>query len=114
MTEQRIMYVCTRCADDYPECCGYFDRADLRAMPNGDWFCEGCFDDTDQMDRGNLDEDKYLAWSDMPVPPAYGEIPPALVAQRIEQLPSKQSVAGSIPAERATRSVSSPDRSGDA
>lgn len=35
MTEQRIMYVCSECADNFPEACGHFDRNDLRVMPDG-------------------------------------------------------------------------------
>lgn len=68
-SERRIMYVCSQCADNYPEGCGHFDRNDLRLMPDGRWLCEGCFDDTDQVDRGNKDEDQYVSWADMPVPP---------------------------------------------
>lgn len=65
------MYVCTECADNCPECCGHYDRKDLRLMPNGDWLCESCFDDTSQAERGNEDEEKFRGWRDMPAPPEY-------------------------------------------
>lgn len=74
MTEHRIMYICTECADGYPEGCGHFDRNDLRAMPDGKWLCKQCFDDTSQIERGNDDEDKYLVWSDLSAPPAYAAL----------------------------------------
>src|ERR1700677_2713311 len=37
---ERIMYVCSECADNNPEGCGHYDRNDLRAMPDGRWLCE--------------------------------------------------------------------------
>jgi hypothetical protein len=71
----RIMYVCTECADGYPEGCGHYDRNDLRLMPDGKWLCEACFDDTDQADRGNTtDEGEFMSWSDLLAPPAYGPL----------------------------------------
>ena len=73
MSEQtRIMYVCSECVDDAPESCGHFDPKDLRV--NGKWLCEMCFDDITQADRGNLDEDEYRGWDEMPAPPEYGPI----------------------------------------
>jgi hypothetical protein len=72
MADHRIMYICSECVDNYPEGCGHFDRNDLRLMPDGKWLCEGCFDETTQGDRSNLDEDEYKGWCDMPVPPEYG------------------------------------------
>lgn len=74
MTQERIMYVCNQCADNYPEGCGHFDRNDLRVMPNGDWLCEVCFDDTDQEARGNKDENEFKTWSDLPPAPEYSPI----------------------------------------
>jgi len=74
MSEHRIMYVCTDCADNMPEGCGHFDRNDLRLMPDGRWLCEGCFDDTTQVDRGvpfGLEEADHIGWSDLPAPPEY-------------------------------------------
>ena len=67
----RIMYVCSDCADGYPEGCGHYDRNDLRALPDGRWLCETCFDETTQIERGNNDEDEYKAWRDFPQPPEY-------------------------------------------
>ena len=75
MSEQtRIMYVCSFCVTEAPESCGHFDPKDLRVMPDGRWLCETCFDDTTQGDRGNLDEDEYRGWDEMPAPPEYGPI----------------------------------------
>jgi hypothetical protein len=74
MSEQRIMYVCSECADNVPESCGHYDPNDLRIMPDGKWLCECCFDDTTQVDRGNIDEDKYLDWSDLPPAPEYSPV----------------------------------------
>lgn len=85
MSEQRIMYVCSECADNAPECCGHYDRKDLRVMPDGKWLCDPCFDDTTQIDRGNTDEDKYIGWGDMPAPPEYGPMnSPALSTTKCE------------------------------
>jgi hypothetical protein len=71
MSHQRIMYVCSDCADGNPEGCGHYDRCDLRVLPDGRWLCESCFDDTDQIERGNHDEDAYKHWGDLPMPPEY-------------------------------------------
>ena len=75
MPAKRVMFCCESCADNYPEGCGYFDRDDLRVMPNGVWLCDGCFTDCDAYDYGfrDLDEDEEIAkpdWLDLPVPPA--------------------------------------------
>jgi hypothetical protein len=75
VSEHRIMYVCTECADGYPEGCGHYDRSDLRLMPDGRWLCESCFDDTDQTERGNTTDDgEFMSWCDLPAPPAYGPL----------------------------------------
>lgn len=74
MTQQRIMYVCSECADSNPEGCGHYDEKDLRVLPGDRWLCEGCFDDTNQIERGNSNEDKYLSWSDLPAPPRYAAV----------------------------------------
>ena len=72
---ERIMYVCSECADGYPEGCGHFDRNDLRVMPDGRWLCEVCFDDTTQDERGgNADDDEFRVWSDLPPPRAYAPV----------------------------------------
>lgn len=68
---ERIMYVCGECEDNAPECCGHFDRNELRVMPDGKWLCEICFDDTSQFDRGNSSEVKFVGWADMTPPPEY-------------------------------------------
>lgn len=70
----RIMYVCSDCADGNPECCGHFDRHDLAVMPNGDWLCEGCWDDLPGAQKWK-DEDDDKSFSDMPSPPEYGPKP---------------------------------------
>lgn len=76
--EQRIMYCCTNCVDNYSEACGYFDRNDLRVLPDGRWLCDGCFDDTDQTERGNDNEDdEYRGWGDLPAPQEYVALPPS-------------------------------------
>lgn len=74
MAEKRIMYVCSDCADWAPEQCGYYDRDDLREMPDGKWFCSACFDNAD---RTNDDR----CWSDYPLPPEYGPSTPPHVRQ---------------------------------
>lgn len=65
MTQKRIMYVCSECADNDPESCGRYDRNDLRVMPDDRWLCEGCFEDTTQAERGNLDDNVYLDWHNL-------------------------------------------------
>ena len=75
MPAKRVMFCCESCADNYPEGCGYFNRDDLRVMPNGVWLCDGCFTDCDAYDYGfrDRDEDEEIAkpdWLDLPVPPA--------------------------------------------
>jgi hypothetical protein len=74
MSDQRIMYCCTDCADNNAEACGYFDRDNLRVMPDGRWLCAGCFDET-IFDRDESDREK--CWSDYPQPPEYSALPPA-------------------------------------
>jgi len=72
VAERRIMYVCTECADGLPESCGYYDRDDLRVMPDGRWLCQQCFDDTDWKDRGEDPEaEDRKWWPDFPIPPEY-------------------------------------------
>lgn len=76
MTDERIMYCCTFCAENNAEMCGYFDRTNLRVMPDGRWLCDSCFDETDQIERGNNDEESDgLCWSDFQPPPEYGPLP---------------------------------------
>ena len=82
MTE-RIMYVCSWCADNEPEMCGRFDRNDLRVMPDGRWLCDGCFDDLDPDEKGATEEDSAQCWNDFPAPPEYGPI--ALPPQKSTQ-----------------------------
>lgn len=72
---ERIMYVCSDCADNYPEGCGHFDRNDLRAMPDGKWLCEGCFDELTPAERGaDPDADEWKGWCDFPPPRAYAPV----------------------------------------
>lgn len=75
MADKRIMFCCEECADNYPEGCGYFDRSELRVMPNDKWLCDSCFDECDAYDYGfrDRDEDGDIVkpdWADLPVPPA--------------------------------------------
>lgn len=70
LTERRILYVCTECADTMPECCGYYDPSELVVMPDGRWLCERCFED----ERWSLckdDESFPPLMSEMPHPPIY-------------------------------------------
>ncbi|MGF6434361.1 hypothetical protein [Bradyrhizobium elkanii] len=60
MTKQRIMYVCSECAEGCPEACGHYDRTELRVMPDGAWLCESCFD--------NNDDNEFLSWGHLPAP----------------------------------------------
>ena len=71
MTAQRIMYCCTFCADNNPEMCGYFDRNDLRAVPDGRWLCASCFDDLTFEERGEDEDGDRKCWNDFPPPRAY-------------------------------------------
>jgi hypothetical protein len=59
----RIMYVCSDCADDAPDACGHFDPAELRVMPDGRWLCDGCYDDERNSDMPPFDS--------LPPPPIY-------------------------------------------
>lgn len=75
MADKRIMFCCEECADNYPEGCGYFDRSELRVMPNDKWLCDSCFYECDAYDYGfrDRDEDGDIVkpdWADLPVPPA--------------------------------------------
>lgn len=67
--QDKIMYVCGPCTDVAPESCGYFDRNELRVMPDGTWLCEGCFENGDLEDYGVKTEDPF--WSDFKAPPEY-------------------------------------------
>lgn len=79
--QQRIMYVCSECADANPEGCGHFDRNDLRVLPGGQWLCEGCFEEASPRDRGMIPDDAEgedtRGWFDLPAPPEYSAMPPA-------------------------------------
>lgn len=69
------MYVCDCCADECPENCGHFDRANLKVMPDGTWLCDGCYDEADLGAYGvKRSEDGWPTWGDMPNPPEYGPI----------------------------------------
>jgi hypothetical protein len=75
MRYHRIMYVCSDCSDSLPESCGFYDRNDLRVIPDGRWLCEGCFDDTDWKDRGEDPEaETSKLWADFPAPPEYAPL----------------------------------------
>lgn len=70
----RIMYVCSECADNSPEGCGHYDRNTLRVV--GDlWLCESCFDELTPADRGDdPDADGFKGWADFPPPRAYAPL----------------------------------------
>lgn len=72
MTDQRIMYCCSFCADNNPEMCGYFGRDDLRVVDDGRWLCCSCFDD--EAFEFRRDEDDDRCWNDFPQPPEYGPL----------------------------------------
>ena len=65
----RILYVCSQCAEDAPEQCGHYDRRELVVMPSGQWFCDCCFDDWDGW-RTDEGADRPL-WSSFENPPEY-------------------------------------------
>jgi hypothetical protein len=78
MSNAKIMYCCTSCADNNPEMCGYFARDNLRVMADGSWLCDGCFDEMPLSERGAGPEDgDGKCWNDFPQPPEYGPLPPA-------------------------------------
>lgn len=82
MTENRVMYCCTFCADNNPEMCGFFDRDNLVVMPDGRWLCDSCFDETDPEERGSDPEGDGLCRSDFPHPPEYGPLSGDPVGQK--------------------------------
>ena len=72
MTEKRILYACTECADNFYESCGWFDKTNLRVMDDGRWLCDGCFDQDFFSFRRDEGDDR--TWSDFPEPPEYGPL----------------------------------------
>ena len=72
MNEQRIMYCCAFCVGNFTEMCGYFDRDDLRVVPDGRWLCVSCFEE--EIFSMRKDEDDERTWGDFPQPPEYGDI----------------------------------------
>jgi hypothetical protein len=70
MSAPRILYVCARCWDSYPEGCGRTDPNDLRCMPDGSQICDECFDEIRQPskfdDDGNEIEEERVRWRDLP------------------------------------------------
>ncbi len=73
--QNRIMYVCSDCADNAPEGCGHFDRNELRVMADGRWLCEGCFDETSPAERGMIPDDAdgedVRGWFELSAPQEY-------------------------------------------
>jgi hypothetical protein len=61
VSENRIMYVCSNCADNNPEGCGHYHRGDLRVHSNGQWLCDDCWDEADPRSE----------WDEAKVPPEY-------------------------------------------
>lgn len=61
----RIMYVCSQCADHNPEGCGHYRREDLRVVGD-EWLCDGCFDASYSLER--------LCWNDYPPPREYAPL----------------------------------------
>jgi hypothetical protein len=43
--ETKIVYVCERCAEKFPEACGHYNADELRRTPDGEQVCESCWDD---------------------------------------------------------------------
>lgn len=62
-TQEKIMYVCESCANNWPEGCGHFDRADVRVASDGRWLCYGCYEDGEPHDAP--------AWSTLPAATEY-------------------------------------------
>jgi hypothetical protein len=71
--KDRIMYVCTNCADNYPEGCGHYSPDDLRVTPDGSWICDPCHDDARDGDFGLVatEEDGLPDWHGLPKPPHF-------------------------------------------
>jgi hypothetical protein len=68
-----IMYTCAVCYDHCSEACCRVDRNELRVLPNGQWVCEGCFDETPNEIFGlpaDYDGDRPR-WSDFKAPPEH-------------------------------------------
>lgn len=81
MIKQRIMYVCSECAEGCPEACGHYDRTELRVMPDGAWLCESCFD--------NNDDNEFLSWGHLPAPEEYRRIPDSAQTSPEPEVPNK-------------------------
>ncbi len=69
-TQNRVMYVCTLCADENPEGCGHYDRRELAVMPDGSWLCEQCWDYL-PISGKFATEDDDRSFDDFPNPPVY-------------------------------------------
>ena len=109
MPARRVMFCCESCADNYPEGCGYFDRDDLRVMPNGVWLCDGCFTDCDAYDYGfrERDEDGELVkpdWADLPAPPDL--VRADLVEPLVEALRASQAALAMMTAPKSIMATS--------
>lgn len=64
--KKRIMYICESCEDQAPECCGHFDRKELRVTNDGAWLCEGCWDEDESTGDIPFDKAPFM-------PPEYPE-----------------------------------------
>ena len=62
--DYRIMYV--YCSDANPECCGHYDRSELRVMPDGRWLCEECLEE----ERVTDDEGELIDYDTFQMPPS--------------------------------------------
>lgn len=72
---RRIMYVCTRCADEAPEGCGHFDPNDLVVMPDGEWLCDNCWDDLPPTSKAVDASEERIPFAELPHPPVYVPLP---------------------------------------
>lgn len=74
MAQDRILYVCSLCADENPESCGHYFTKDLVVMTDGRWLCEQCFDDDLEALHAEDAHGNRKPWSIFPHPPEYGPI----------------------------------------
>ena len=66
----QIMYVCDWCAEHDPECCGHYDRSELRVLPDGTTVCKDCFDGDPDCESPN-----WPGWDELEIPPEFSASP---------------------------------------
>ena len=64
MTKALVFYPCENCEEHYPEGSLHLDRSEVRVLPDGEWVCEGCYDDL-------LIHATWPRWRDLPKPPEH-------------------------------------------